>query len=64
MTKTFTLTTGYSVDNGRFLFETLEAASLSRKVFVPGAKIQKVLAVNTPAGLVFTNPLVILDEEK
>lgn len=62
MFERFVFTKGYSVDNGRFLFSTKEAALLSRNVFVPGANIQTVLAIETPVGLIFTNPLIILEE--
>jgi hypothetical protein len=58
----FNLTEAYLVDGGRFTFTTMDAAVCARNVFVPGANIQVVLAVQTPQGLVLTNPIIVLEE--
>lgn len=59
----FSLSQAYLVDGGRFIFSTMDAAECARNVFVPGAAIQVVLAVETPQGqLVLTNPIIVLEE--
>jgi hypothetical protein len=54
----------YSVDLGRYLVETEDGARMMRNVFCKEAKIHKVLAVQTPMGIVHTSPLVLIEEIK
>lgn len=52
----------YSVDSGRYLVSTADMARMTRNVFCKGAKIHKVLAVQTPMGIVHTSPLILMEE--
>ena len=58
----FSITSAYSVDNGKYLFATKETALVARKIWAKDAKVYEVLAVKTAQGLLLTNPVVILRE--
>jgi hypothetical protein len=58
----YSFTDRYSVDMGRFIVSSKETAQFTRDVFCKGSKIHRVLAVNTPIGIVVTTPLLLLEE--
>ena len=52
----------YSIDNGRFVVDTLECAELTRSFFCKGSLIHKVLGVKTSTVTAVTNPIIVLEE--